>query len=65
MSPGSAATSDKAPHLTIDAARAAGLPIRCAGKREEPGERACFAEHIEPRLGAFSVAPVRSRPDAE
>lgn len=42
---------DKAPHLAIEAARAAGLPITLAGKRSEPAERAYFAQEVEPRLG--------------
>ncbi len=43
--------SDKAPHLAIDAARAAGLPIVLAGKCSEPVERAYFSREIEPRIG--------------
>jgi glycosyltransferase involved in cell wall biosynthesis len=43
--------SDKAPHLAIDAAREAGLPIELAGKSHEPPEQAYFAAEIEPRLG--------------
>jgi glycosyltransferase involved in cell wall biosynthesis len=42
---------EKAPHLAIDAARAAGLPIVLAGKCSEPIERAYFAREIEPRTG--------------
>ena len=42
---------DKAPHLAIDAARAAGCRIVLAGKCAEPAERAYFAREIEPRLG--------------
>jgi glycosyltransferase involved in cell wall biosynthesis len=42
---------EKAPHLAIDAARAAGLPIVLAGKCSEPIERAYFAREIEPRIG--------------
>ncbi len=41
----------KAPHLAIDAARAAGLPIVLAGKCSEPVERAYFMREIEPRTG--------------
>ncbi len=41
---------DKSPHLAIDAARAAGLPIVLAGKCNEPVERAYFAREIEPRI---------------
>jgi glycosyltransferase involved in cell wall biosynthesis len=43
---------DKAPHLAIDAARAAGLPIVLAGKCSEPLERAYFTREIEPRTGS-------------
>jgi glycosyltransferase involved in cell wall biosynthesis len=42
---------EKAPHLAIDAARAAGLPIVLAGKCSEPAERAYFSREIEPRIG--------------
>jgi glycosyltransferase involved in cell wall biosynthesis len=42
---------EKAPHLAIDAARSAGLPIVLAGKCSEPIERAYFAREIEPRIG--------------
>jgi glycosyltransferase involved in cell wall biosynthesis len=41
---------EKAPHLAIDAARAAGLPIVLAGKCSEPLERAYFAREIGPRI---------------
>ncbi|HEX5189323.1 MAG TPA: glycosyltransferase family 4 protein [Streptosporangiaceae bacterium] len=41
----------KAPHLAIDAARGAGLPIVLAGKCSEPIERAYFSREIEPRIG--------------
>ena len=41
----------KSPHLAIDAARAAGLPIVLAGKCSEPIERAYFSREIEPRIG--------------
>ena len=43
---------EKAPHLAIDAARAAGLPIVLAGKCSEPIERAYFSREIEPRIGS-------------
>jgi glycosyltransferase involved in cell wall biosynthesis len=43
---------EKAPHLAIDAARAAGLPVVLAGKCSEPIERAYFMREIEPRTGA-------------
>ena len=42
---------EKAPHLAIDAARAAGMPIVLAGKCSEPIERAYFSREIEPRIG--------------
>ncbi|ABK51915.1 glycosyl transferase, group 1 [Acidothermus cellulolyticus 11B] len=42
---------EKAPHLAIDAARAAGLPIVLAGKCAEPIEKAYFEEYVRPRLG--------------
>jgi len=41
----------KAPHLAIDAARTAGLPVVLAGKCSEPLERAYFCREIEPRIG--------------
>ncbi len=41
---------EKSPHLAIDAARAAGLPILLAGKCSEPIERAYFTREIEPRI---------------
>jgi glycosyltransferase involved in cell wall biosynthesis len=42
---------EKSPHLAIDAARAAGMPIVLAGKCSEPLERAYFTREIEPRIG--------------
>jgi glycosyltransferase involved in cell wall biosynthesis len=42
---------EKAPHLAIDAARAAGMPIVLAGKCSEPIERAYFAREVESRTG--------------
>lgn len=42
---------EKAPHLAIDAARAAGMPIIMAGKCSEPIERAYFDREIKGRLG--------------
>ncbi len=41
---------EKSPHLAIDAARAAGLPVVLAGKCSEPIERAYFAREVEPRI---------------
>jgi len=43
---------EKAPHLAIDAARAAGVPIVLAGKCTERAEEAYFKAEIAPRLGA-------------
>ncbi len=55
----------KAPHLAIDAARAAGLPIVLAGKCSEPIERAYFSREIEPRIGSdvtiFGVADAAAK----
>ena len=42
---------DKGAHLAIDAARAAGLHIRLAGKASEPPEQVYFEQEIRPRLG--------------
>jgi glycosyltransferase involved in cell wall biosynthesis len=42
---------DKAPHLAIDAARAAGRRIILAGKLNEPAEKQYFKHVIAPRLG--------------
>jgi glycosyltransferase involved in cell wall biosynthesis len=42
---------DKAPHLAIDAARAAGRRIVLSGKCTEPSEKEYFAREIAPRLG--------------
>jgi glycosyltransferase involved in cell wall biosynthesis len=46
---------DKAPHLAIDAARAAGLPIVLAGKCSEPIEREYFEREVQPRLGPDTI----------
>lgn len=58
---------DKAPHLAIEAARAAGLPIVLAGKCTEPLERAYVAREIETRLGPdvtlFGVADATAKRD--
>jgi glycosyltransferase involved in cell wall biosynthesis len=43
---------EKAPHLAIDAARAAGRRIVLAGKVNEPAEQKYFDTVIRPRLGA-------------
>ncbi len=56
---------EKSPHLAIDAARAAGLPIVLAGKCSEPIERAYFAREVEPRIGRdvtiFGVADAAAK----
>jgi len=58
---------EKAPHLAIDAARGAGLPIVLAGKCAEPLEKAYFAKEVEPRLGPdttiFGVADWHQKRD--
>ena len=43
---------EKAPHLAIDAARAAGMPLRLAGPIVD---RAYYAAEVEPRLGPDAV----------
>jgi glycosyltransferase involved in cell wall biosynthesis len=57
----------KGPHLAIDAARAAGLPIVLAGKCSEPVEQAFFEREIKPRLGGdteyFGVADAAAKRD--
>jgi glycosyltransferase involved in cell wall biosynthesis len=42
---------EKAPHLAIDAARAADMPIVLAGKCSEPKEQSYFEAEVAPRLG--------------
>ena len=58
---------DKAPHLAIDAARAAGLPIVLAGKCSEPIEHEYFARMVGPRLGSdvtvFGLADAQAKRD--
>jgi hypothetical protein len=58
---------DKGPHLAIDAARAAGLPIVLAGKCSEPAEKAYLEREIKPRLGPdtelFGVADAAAKRD--
>jgi len=41
---------DKAPHLALDAAHAAGLPLVLAGKCAEPAEEEYFDREVRPRL---------------
>ena len=43
-------TMDKGPHLALDAAHAAGIPLILAGKCSEPPEKAYFEEYVRPRL---------------
>jgi glycosyltransferase involved in cell wall biosynthesis len=43
--------ADKAPHLAIEAARAAGRRLVVAGKMAEPHEREYFEACVRPRLG--------------
>jgi len=56
---------EKAPHLAIDAARAAGIPIVLAGKCSEPIEHAYFGQEITPRVGPgvtiFGVASAAAK----
>jgi glycosyltransferase involved in cell wall biosynthesis len=56
---------EKAPHLAIDAARAAGIPIVLAGKCSEPIEHAYYRREIEPRTGPgvtiFGVADATAK----
>jgi glycosyltransferase involved in cell wall biosynthesis len=60
-------SASKGPHLAIDAARAAGLPIVLAGKCSEPVEHAFFEREIKPRLGGdteyFGVADATAKRD--
>ena len=42
---------EKAPHLAIEAARSAGMPLVLAGKCSEPAEKEYFEREIAPRLG--------------
>jgi glycosyltransferase involved in cell wall biosynthesis len=59
--------ADKAPHLAVEAARAARLPIVLAGKCAEPAEHAYFTREVEPRLGPdttmFGVADAAAKRD--
>lgn len=56
---------EKAPHLAIDAARAAGIHIVLAGKCSEPIERAYYGREIKPRIGPgvtiFGVADATAK----
>jgi hypothetical protein len=42
---------EKGAHRAIEVARAAGRPLRLAGKCSEPEERRYFSEQVEPSLG--------------
>jgi glycosyltransferase involved in cell wall biosynthesis len=42
---------DKGAHRAIEVARAAGVPLRLAGKCREPFEQAYFEAQVRPRLG--------------
>ncbi|WP_089958755.1 glycosyltransferase family 4 protein [Lentzea xinjiangensis] len=56
---------DKAPHLALDAAHAAGLPLVLAGKCAEPVEKEYFEREVRPRLTendrVFGVADARQK----
>jgi glycosyltransferase involved in cell wall biosynthesis len=58
---------DKAPHLALDAAHAAGLPLVLAGKCAEPLERQYFDREVRPRLTdtdrVFGVADATAKRD--
>ncbi|MFC8526956.1 glycosyltransferase family 4 protein [Nocardia sp. NPDC057227] len=44
-------TEDKAPHLAVQAAHEAGIPLVLAGKCSEPAEQNYFEEKVRPLLG--------------
>jgi glycosyltransferase involved in cell wall biosynthesis len=56
---------DKAPHLALEAAHAAGLPLVLAGKCAEPQEKEYFDREIRPRLTpndhVFGLADARQK----
>jgi glycosyltransferase involved in cell wall biosynthesis len=56
---------DKAPHLALDAAHAAGIPLVLAGKCAEPAERDYFEQQVRPRLTGsdqlFGMADARAK----
>ena len=58
---------DKAPHVALDAAHAAGLPLVLAGKCAEPLEKEYFEREVAPRLTAtdrvFGVADAAAKRD--
>ena len=55
----------KAPHLALDAAHAAGLPLILAGKCSEPLEKEYFDREVKPRLTSadrvFGVADAQAK----
>ncbi|HEX5740226.1 MAG TPA: glycosyltransferase family 4 protein [Pilimelia sp.] len=55
----------KAPHLAVEAAHAAGLPLILAGKCAEPPELAYFHQEVQPRLrltdSVFGVADATAK----
>jgi glycosyltransferase involved in cell wall biosynthesis len=44
-------TADKGCHRAVEVARAAGVPLRIAGKMREPAEREYFETYVAPHLG--------------
>jgi glycosyltransferase involved in cell wall biosynthesis len=58
---------DKAPHLALDAAHRAGIPLVLAGKCAEPAEKDYFERMVAPRLTAsdhvFGVADAEAKRD--
>ncbi len=58
---------DKAPHLALEAAHAAGLPLVLAGKCAEPLEMAYYEREVRPRLTdadvVFGVADATAKRD--
>jgi glycosyltransferase involved in cell wall biosynthesis len=58
---------DKAPHVALDAAHAAGLPLVLAGKCAEPIEKQYFDREVRPRLTdqdqVFGVADATAKRD--
>ncbi len=58
---------DKAPHLAVEAAHAAGLPLVLAGKCAEPVEQQYFEREVRPRLSesdrVFGVADATAKRD--
>ncbi len=46
---------DKGCHRAIAVARELGLPLKIAGKKQEPAEHEYFAEFVEPHLGSHGI----------